>query len=166
MILNKGDGVKKIVLVVLIIGEFMVINAKDTTISDVLDGYMVAWNKHDIQEIDRFYAKDVIWYDLSQDTTIKGKKNVSKAITDAFMGYVPDMYWGKSGDVFISGNTIVYEWEYGGTFDGIWDGKVIKHKKFKIKGLSTTTINQNGKIVAHKDYYDLFGFKKQLGLIK
>ena len=82
------------------------------------------------------------------------------------MGYVPDMYWAKNGDVFISGDTIIYEWVYGGTFNGKWDETVIKNKKFEIKGLSTTTINKDGKIISHKDYYDLHGLKKQLGLVQ
>jgi len=148
------------------VGSLITINAKEARVSEVLDNYIAAWNEHDLLKIDGFYADDVIWYDLSYDYTTKGKKNVSKAITDAFMGYVPDMYWGKSGDVFISGNTIIYEWVYGGTFNGEWDGVAIKNKKFEIKGLSSTTINKNGKIVSHKDYYDLHGFKKQLRLIK
>ncbi len=135
-------------------------------VNEVLDNYIEAWSTHDIKKIDAFYAQDVIWYDLSYDYTTKGKKNVSKAITDAFLAYVPDMYWGKSGDVFISGDTIIYEWVYGGTFNGKFEGQTVKNKKFEIKGLSTTRINKEGKIVSHKDYYDLFGFKKQLGLIK
>jgi len=157
---------KKFLLLMMTVGSLAILNANEAKVSDVLDEYMVACNEHDLQKIDTFYANDVIWYDLSYDYTTKGKKNVSKAITDAFMGYVPDMYWGKSGDVFISGNTIIYEWIYGGTYNGEWDGVTIKNKKFEIKGLSTTSINKNGKIISHKDYYDLLSFKKQLGLIK
>jgi len=153
-------------LFIMIIGSLIHLSANEAKVSKVLDAYMAAWNVHDVSKIDTFYADDVIWYDLSYDYTTKGKKNVTKAITDAFMGYVPDMYWGKSGDVFISDNTIVYEWVYGGTFSGEYDGVIINNKKFEIKGLSTTTINDDDKIVSHKDYYDLLGFKKQLGLIE
>jgi len=157
---------KKFLLLMMTVGSLAILNAKEAKVSDVLDKYMMAWNEHNLQKIDTFYANDVIWYDLGYDSTTKGKKNVSKAIMDAFMGYVPDMYWVKTGDVFISGNTIIYEWTYGGTFNGKFDGVTIKNKRFKIKGLSTTRINKNGKIISHKDYYDLLGFKKQLGLIK
>ena len=157
---------KKFMLLIITVGSLITLNAKEARVSKVLDNYILAWNEHNIQKIDTFYADDVIWYDLSYDYTTKGKKNVSKAITDAFMGYVPDMYWGKSGDVFVSDDTIIYEWVYGGTFNGKWDEKEIKNKKFEIKGLSTTTINKNGKIISHKDYYDLHSFKKQLGIIK
>lgn len=72
----------------------------------------------------------------------------------------------KNGDVFTNGNTIIYEWVYGGTFDGEWDSIPVKNKRFEIKGLSVTTINKYGKIISHKDYYNLLDFKKQLGLIR
>jgi hypothetical protein len=156
---------KKFLLTMVTIGSLATLSANNVQVSDVLDEYMIAWNEHNLQKIDAFYADDVVWYDLSYDYTTAGKKNVSKAITDAFMGNVADMYWGKSGDVHISGNTIIYEWVYGRTFNGEWDGVSVHNKKFEIKGLSATTINKSGKIIAHKDYYDLLGFKRKLGLI-
>ena len=156
---------KRFVLIIITLGSLLTLNAKDIQVSEVLDNYMVAWNEHDIQKIDSFYADDVVWYDLGYDYITKGKVEVSKAIIQAFMGSVPDMYWGQSGDVFVSKNTIIYEWVYGGTFSGEWDGVLVKDKKFTVKGMSTTTINKNGKITSHKDYYDLYSFKKQLGLI-
>ncbi len=157
---------KKILIMIHIIGAFFLLEASEAKVSKVLDSYIAAWNTHDLKKIDSFYDKNVIWYDVSYDYTTKGKKEVSKAITDAFLGAVPDMYWGKNGDIFISGNTIVYEWVYGGTFNGKFEGSSISNKKFEIKGLSTTTINEKGKIISHKDYYDLLGFKEQLGLLK
>ena len=72
------------------------------------------------------------------------------------------MYWGKSGDTFISGNTIIYEWVYGGIFNGEYEGKVVQNRKFEIKGISTTTVDENGKIVSQKDYYDALSLKRAL----
>jgi len=157
---------KLMISVVLLCTLITMANANELKVNNILDNYIGAWNEHDIKKIDSFYAKNVIWYDLGYDYTTKGKKEVSKAITDAFLGYVPDMYWAKSGDVFISGNTIIYEWIYGGTYNGKWGDMDVKNKKFQIKGVSSTTINKNGKIIAHKDYYDVYTLKKQLGLIE
>ena len=158
---------KKMMIGILLVNSLITMaNANELKINNILDNYIEAWNEHNIKKIDSFYAKDVTWYDLGYDYTTKGKKEVSKAITDAFLGYVPNMYWNKSGDIFISGNTIIYEWVYGGTYNGKWGDIAVKNKEFQIKGMSSTTINQNGKIVAHKDYYDIHSFKKQLGLVK
>jgi len=157
---------KKFLLVLLVIGNLLMLNAQDIKVDNILDKYILAWNEHDIKKIDSFYADNVIWYDMGYDYTTKGKKDVTKAITNAFISNVDGMYWAKNGDVFVSGNTVTYEWVYGGTYNGKWEDKTIRNKKFEIKGLSTTTFNNNGKIIAHKDYYDLLGLEKQLGLIK
>ncbi len=140
--------------------------ASETDVEKVLRGYMNAWQEHSVEKIGSYFATNVAWYDLPSDSTTQGKSKVTKAITDAFMGYVPDMYWVKSGDVFVSGNTVTYEWSYGGTFNGRWGDIEIKNKKFSIKGISTTTINEKGKIISQKDYYDMYQFQQQLGLIK
>ena len=157
--------IKKITTLVLV-GCISMAYASESKVETVLSSYMQAWAEHNITKIDSYYAQDVQWYDLPSDSTTKGRANVAKAITDAFMAYVPDMYWVKSGDTFVSGNTVTYEWTYGGTFTGNWGETAIKEKKFSIKGISTTTINDKGEITFQKDYYDLFDFQKQLGVIK
>ena len=110
---------KKKIITLVLLSALSLLHAQ-SKIEMVLDAYMQAWAEHNITKIDTFYAEDVAWYDLPSDSTTKGKKEMSKAITDAFMGYVPDMYWAKNGDVFVSANTITYEWIYGGTFNGMW----------------------------------------------
>lgn len=137
----------------------------ESDIEAVLNGYFNAWNSHNKEEIKNFFAPNIIWYDLASGGTITGKDKVFPAITDYFMGYVADMYWYKSGDVYISENTIIYEWTYGGTFNGTWGDNKISDKVFSLKGISTTTINNQGKIIAQKDYYDMESFKRGIGLI-
>ena len=157
--------IKKITTLALV-GFMSMAYASESKVETVLSSYMQAWAEHNITKIDSYYAEDVQWYDLPTDTTTKGRAKVAKYITDAFLAYVPDMYWEKSGDTFVSGNTVTYEWTYGGTFTGNWGETAIKEKKFSIKGISTTTINDKGEITSQKDYYDMLGFQKQLGLIK
>ena len=156
------EKMKSVVMVLVLVG--CTVFAQDTKVNVVLDKYMQAWNAHDKAKIETFYAQDVVWYDLGYDYETKGKQKVSKAITEAFLNNVDGMYWVKSGDLFIDGNTVIYEWVYGGKFHGEFDGKVIQNKTFSIKGISTTTIDGNGKIVSQKDYYNLCDLKKQLGL--
>lgn len=138
------------------------VSAAETNVETVLDSYMEAWNSHDTQGVSRLFAQDVSWYDLPSDKVVQGKGEVSKAIIEAFMGSVSDMYWVKSGDLFVSGNSVVYEWTYGGTFNGSWGNIPINNKTFSIHGVSTTTINDAGKIVFQKDYYDLASMMREL----
>ncbi len=102
---------------------------------------------------------------MGYDYTTRGKKDVSEAIIAAFLGSVDGMYWVRNDAVLISKNTLVYEWVYGGVFNGKWEGTTIQNKKFEIKGVSITTVNQDGKIISQKDYYNLLDLKKQLGLL-
>ncbi len=154
------------ILILLTIATLTMLQASETKIEQVLEGYMNAWNEHNTSKIESYYSPNVIWYDLPSDSITTGKKRVGEAITDAFMAYVPDMFWVKIGDVFVSGNTITYEWSYGGIFNGSWGDVKVENKKFSIKGISTTTIDEEGKIISQKDYYDLYGFQKQLGVMK
>lgn len=158
----------KCVLLIWVIYAFFLPTAfaSEERVETVLQSYLQAWQDHDIEKIGAHFASDVIWYDLPSDSSTAGKSAVTQAITTAFMGYVPDMFWVKSGDTFVSGNSVIYEWTYGGTFDGSWGDKMITEKSFSIKGISTTTINDAGKIVSQKDYYDLYGFQQQLGLFE
>lgn len=135
----KGVLMKKMIIL-----SILVVNLFAQDINAILDKYMEAWNEHDRKKIETFYTHNVQWYDSVYDQTIKGKKAVGKAITDAFLNNVKDMYWVKSGDVFISDDTVTYQWIYGGKADG---------NVFEVKGISTTTF-VNGKIVAQKDYYN------------
>lgn len=151
---------------VLLFALFTTTATATTKIENVLDGYMSAWNSHDKAKVASYFSADVIWYDLTSDNKINGKENVAPAITAYFMGYVADMYWHKSGDVYVSGNTVIYEWVYGGTFNGNWGEQNIQNKQFSIKGISTTTINDHGEIIAQKDYYDMDSFKRAIGVVE
>ncbi|SFV52808.1 hypothetical protein MNB_SM-4-1658 [hydrothermal vent metagenome] len=137
----------------IIILSILVVNIFAQDINGILDEYMAAWNNHNKAKIETFYAQNIEWYDLAYDYTTKGKTTVSKAITAAFLDNIENMYWVKSGDVFISENTVTYEWVYGGSSDG---------KEFAIKGISTTTFDK-GKIISQKDYYDMLSLQKALG---
>jgi len=154
------------IMILLTIMTVSMLQADRSKVEQVLNSYMNAWNEHNISKIESHYSPNVVWYDLPSDSTTKGKKKVSTAITTAFMGYVPDMFWVKSGDVFVSDNTITYEWSYGGTFNGSWGDIKVINKKFSIKGISTTSIDEKGKIISQKDYYDMYTFQKQLGVLK
>lgn len=137
----------------------------NSQVETVLEQYIKAWNQHNKHAISEHYAKNVTWYDLATNQTVTGKAQVAPAITGYFMDSVEGMYWHKSGDVFVSGNTIIYEWAYGGHFNGQWGYTKITKKPFSIKGISTTTIDDAGKIVAQKDYYDMDSFKRALGVL-
>lgn len=133
-------------------------------ISDLLTAYLDAWKTRNITEIGKLYAENVSVYDLPTNTTIKGKKAVLKFEQEAWLASVPDMSWVRTSPALIAENTVAYEWIYSGTYSGNWWGTKVESKPFSVKGISTTTFNDNGKIILQKDFYDLKSFETQLEL--
>ena len=133
-------------------------------VKSLVNTYLEAWATRDIQQVGKHYAENVAIYDLPSDSTIKGKKSVLKFEKEAWLDSVPDMVWVKTSSVSISDNTATYEWIYTGTYTGDWWGQKIKNKTFSIKGISSTTFNNQGLITLQKDFYDIKSLEKQLGV--
>ncbi len=136
----------------------------ESKVNELIDSYLDAWKTRDIAEIGKLYAKNISVYDLPTDSTIKGKEAVLKFEQEAWLASAPDMVWIRTSPAFITGNTVAYEWVYSGTYTGDWWGTKITNKSFSVKGISTTTFNDDGKIILQKDFYDLKSFEKQLGV--
>ncbi|HFC93299.1 MAG TPA: hypothetical protein ENJ51_10870 [Leucothrix mucor] len=136
----------------------------ESKVNELIDSYLDAWKTRDIAEIGKLYAKNISVYDLPTDSTIKGKEAVLKFEQEAWLASAPDMVWIRTSPAFITGNTVAYEWVYSGTYTGDWWGTKITNKPFSVKGISTTTFNDDGKIILQKDFYDLKSFEKQLGV--
>jgi len=122
-------------------------------IGELLKAYLDAWKTHDIVEIGKHYAENVAVFDLPTDSVTKGKKAVLDFEQEAWLSSAPDMAWVRTSPALISGNTAVYEWVYSGTYFGDWWGKRIDRKPFSVKGISTTTFNNEGMIILQKDFW-------------
>jgi steroid delta-isomerase-like uncharacterized protein len=133
-------------------------------INILLNKYLSAWETRDIKEIGKLYAENVSVYDLPSDSTTKGKKAVMEFERDGWLASAADMVWIKTGTAYVTGNTAAYEWVYAGTYNGDWWGIKIENKPFSIKGISTTTFNNEGLIILQKDYYDIKSLETQLGV--
>ncbi len=136
----------------------------ESKVNELLNSYLDAWKTRDITEIGKLYAKNISVYDLPTDSITKGKEAVLKFEQEAWLASAPDMVWIRTSSTLISGNTVAYEWIYSGTYTGDWWGMKINKKSFSVKGISTTTFNDDGKIIFQKDFYDLKSFEKQLGV--
>lgn len=136
----------------------------ESSVRELLDSYLNAWKTRDIREIGKLYAENVSVYDLPTDATTKGKKAVLRFEQEAWLASAPDMAWVRTSPAIITGNTVAYEWLYSGTYSGDWWGTKVNMKPFSVKGISTTTFNDEGKIIIQKDFYDIKSFETQLGV--
>lgn len=131
----------------------------------VVDGYMAAWNAHDSAAAAEFLAEGAVYYDASVGTPVEGREAAKTQVIDAFLNAAPDAAWTRDGDPVVSGNSVAFEWTFGGTNTGAWaDGTAATGKPFSFHGMSMFRV-EDGKIVHQADYYDALGFYKQLGLM-
>ena len=130
----------------------------------LVDAYMAAWNAHDAEQAARFMTDDVEYYDASTPAPQKGRSNAQQNVIQAFLTAAPDCRWTRSGEPVVGKDGIAFQWTFQGTNTGPWaDGTKATGKPFTFNGLTLIRV-RDGKIAYQGDYYDAYGFFKQLGL--
>ena len=133
--------------------------------TDVVKGYLAAWNAHDSAAASAFMSDGVTYYDASVGTPVEGRDKAKTQVIDAFLNAAPDAVWSMTGDPIVAGGSVAFEWTFKGTNTGAWaDGTAATGKPFSFTGMSRFKV-EGGKIVYQADYYDALGFYKQLGLM-
>ncbi|UVE16748.1 ester cyclase [Pseudomonas sp. LS44] len=129
----------------------------------VVDGYMAAWNAHDVDKAASFLAEDAEYFDATVGTPQKGKAAARDNVIKVFIGAVPDLKWLMTSKPIVSADGIAFQWEFSGTNSGAWNAETpATNKPLKFEGVSFVRV-KDGKIVYQGDYYDALGFNKQLG---
>lgn len=132
----------------------------------VVDAYIAGWNSHDPAQCASHFDPEIEFYDATVGTPVKGDRNVLKEVVQTFMRAVPDLKLERSSAVLVDGDQLAYQWTFSGTNTGDWsDGTPATNKPFKIHGLTLMSL-KDGRIAYSGDYYDAYGFYKQLGLLE
>ncbi len=140
---------------------------KPSELIGIADNYIAAWNAHDAQRVASFFTDDVEYYDASIGEAAHGRDSARVKIVEAFLKAAPDLVWQRDTvDPIVGRDAVAFEWRFSGTNTGDWsDGTKATGKKFSIHG--TTLIRfRHGKIANQGDYYDAYGFLKQIGLVQ
>jgi steroid delta-isomerase-like uncharacterized protein len=133
----------------------------------VVGGYMAAWNAHNAEKAASYMTDDVVYYDVTIGVPQVSRDSARKNVIQAFLAAVPDCQWVRDTTPPIIGQDgVAFQWTFTGTQTGAFlDGTPATGKKFSFKG--ATLIRLRGdKIAFQSDYYDAYGFFKQLGLAK
>ena len=129
----------------------------------VVDGYMAAWNAHDVDKAASFLADDAIYFDATVGTPQNGKVAARDNVIKVFITAVPDLTWKMTSAPIVSADGIAFQWEFAGTNSGAWSAETpATNKPLKFAGVSFVRV-KDGKITYQGDYYDALGFNKQLG---
>ncbi len=133
----------------------------------VVDRYLAGWNAHDAARAASVMADDVVYYDATVGVPQISRDSARKNVIQAFMTAAPDCRWVRDSTPPIVGpDGIAFTWTFSGTHTGPFaDGTKPTGKTFRFTG--ATLIRLRGdQIVFQGDYYDAYGFLKQLGLAR
>jgi steroid delta-isomerase-like uncharacterized protein len=134
----------------------------DTTIKHLMNQNFEAWSTNKPELIDEIFAEDGIYEDVAADYEAEGKdqiKNLIKSTLAAIPNFkVKLIQW------FSSDNKLACQWIMTGTQTGDFPELKASGKSFSVSGASVAVI-KDGKFVRWSDYYDMYTFLKQLGVI-
>jgi steroid delta-isomerase-like uncharacterized protein len=122
-----------------------------------------AFNEHNIQEYVSYFADDAEMYStVDYKEPVKGKEAIEQLVTGWFT-LIPDMAT-KENHTYVNGNTVIEEFEFGGTIKALLPGYPpdLKDKTFNVKACTVTTI-ENGKVKTMNMYWDYLSLLNQLG---
>ncbi|MDH4581144.1 ester cyclase [Pseudomonas sp. BN415] len=129
----------------------------------IVDGYMAAWNAHDVDKAASFLAEDAEFFDATVGTPQQGRAAARDNVIKVFITAVPNLTWKMTSEPIVSADGIAFQWEFAGTNSGAWSAETpATHKPLKFEGVSFIRV-KDGKIAYQGDYYDALGFNKQLG---
>lgn len=140
--------------------------ADDSGAVEVAKGYLAAWNEKDADKAAGFFADDVEYLDVTVGEPQKGRDAARDNVIKVFITAAPDLKWEMKGDPIATKDSVAFEWTFSGTNTGAWGPDTpATNQPFSFNGVTFLRI-KDGKITYQGDYYDGYGFQKQLGWIQ
>ena len=133
-----------------------------TNVERMWKDYFKAWNLHDVEKITSFFTDEGVYEDVAAWLVNRGKKEISEFIKTTFT-WSPDVKF-EMKSFFSTGEWIGSEWLMAGTHGGDVPGLPATGKSFSIRGASITELRK-GKISRNSDYWNVFSFMQQVGLM-
>ena len=140
--------------------------AAEMTPLDVAKAYVAAWNEKNAEKASSYFADNGEYLDVTVGQPQKGREAARDNVIKVFMTAVPDLKWEMKSDPIVSNDGVAFRWTFSGTNTGAWGPDTpATNKSFSFDGVTFMRI-KDGKIVYQGDYYDGYGFQKQLGWIQ
>jgi steroid delta-isomerase-like uncharacterized protein len=123
----------------------------------------MGWSSRDPAKAVALYADDVVFEDVAMGVTVSGKAALKEFAAEGFKMSSDSTFTLITANA--SGDHFTIEWEVAGTHDGEGTGFPATNKSFRLRAVSIGRLNADGKIVEHRDYYNLATFLTQVGLL-
>jgi steroid delta-isomerase-like uncharacterized protein len=141
-----------------------VVTLEKQTITELLDGFFDAYNRHDLDALLGYCTEDVLWEDPTAGI-LHGRQPVRSALRNVFTAF-PDMKFAKDEvDYFISldGTRAASSWRLTGTMKGPLDppGYAPTGGTVDIKGVCLYVL-EDGLIAHHTIVFDMIELGRQI----
>jgi steroid delta-isomerase-like uncharacterized protein len=128
--------------------------------------YLDAWNARDVDAVMAFLDEDVVLADVPLGAVARGTVEARDFVTRILTAYSSDFHR-ELGPVLVADDTsYAFEFSEKGTNDLAPAGSRFPAtgRQFSLAAVSIGLL-RNGRIVEHRDYWDLAGYLRQVGLL-
>lgn len=128
--------------------------------------YLDAWNDRDVDGVEGFFAQDVVLADLPLGDEVHGV-TAARAFVERIMSAYSSDFRRQLGRLVVDdGSTYAFQFTETGTNDLAAPGSrfPVTGRPFELSVVSIGRV-QGGRIVEHRDYWDLTGYLRQVGLL-
>ena len=134
----------------------------DSTMSEFLNGFMTAWNAHDVRAVAAHYAPDYEEIDVARAQPQFGPDHVRRTIL-YYLRAFPDFAI-TFDETIVNGERLAMYWTWTGTHRGTFMNIPATGHRVMVRGSSLVTL-QNGKIQRALRIWDLAGLLRDLKLL-
>jgi steroid delta-isomerase-like uncharacterized protein len=129
------------------------------------DAYSRAWTSEPVQLLD-FFAPDGSYTDVATDATYQGREEIAR-FHRWMLKFAADSAIDFS-DACAADDRLYLQWVWSGTFGGalrLPDGSSVESTgaKFSVPGVAACRYASDGKLLSHRDYWDLNTVLRQVG---
>jgi steroid delta-isomerase-like uncharacterized protein len=132
------------------------------TIHEFVNHLFAAWNSHDIEQVEKFYAENYIGVDVAQAVPQQGRAGFRSFYTQ-YLTAIPDFQL-IVDDVIADGNRVAVAWNVCGTHRGTLMNIPPTGKTVTSRGVSMFTV-ENDRIQQATYIWDLAGLLRNIGLL-
>jgi steroid delta-isomerase-like uncharacterized protein len=128
-----------------------------------MDRYLDAWNSHDGTQVAAFMATGATYEDLALGALHTGREAIGAFASEAheFSSDYRFVPVSQQQD----GSWYALEWEMSGTNTGEGGGLPATNKSYRIRGVSIGRLDDDGKILENRDYWNMADYLVQVGIL-
>jgi steroid delta-isomerase-like uncharacterized protein len=128
----------------------------------VLDRWITAFNRHDLDDLIDCYDEHAINHQVAAGDPVHGREAIRTDMAALFEAF-PDV-WAKAENLMEYGSWAAWEWVGGGTLSGPFFGAEPTGRSYELRGCGFFRVI-DGRIQLQRGYWDKTSWLTQLGVL-